>query len=103
LHDLRVEAGNDDLVDRFVQNWRTAGLPPATVGALEFAEKLTVSPHQMSQADTLALRRHGLVDADIHDIVQITAYFNYINRVADALGIPPEDFMIPWPREDGGW
>ena len=33
----------------------------------------------------------------------IAAYFNYINRIADALGVPPEDFMETWPREEGRW
>ena len=54
----------------------------------------------MSQADIKALRQHGYTDEDIHDITQIAAYFNYINRIADALGVPPEeDLMAPWPRE----
>ncbi len=70
---------------------------------LAFAEKLTRTPHQMSQADIHNLRRWGYTDEDIHDIVQITAYFNYINRVADGLGLPPEEFMQPWPRENGTW
>ncbi len=33
----------------------------------------------------------------------ITAYFDYINRVADGLDVPPETFMTPWSREDGDW
>lgn len=70
---------------------------------MAFAEKVTRTPNQMSQQDIRDLRRAGFADQDIHDIVQIAAYFNYINRVADALGVPPEDFMVPWPREDGGW
>jgi alkylhydroperoxidase family enzyme len=52
----------------------------------------------MSLADVEALRRHDLSDAEIHDVVQVVSYFNYINRVADALGVDPEDFM----RADGG-
>lgn len=58
----------------------------------------------MTQADIQKLRHCGYPDEDIHDIVQIAAYFNYINRVADALGIPPEEeIMQAWPREDGAW
>jgi alkylhydroperoxidase family enzyme len=49
------------------------------------------------------LRRHGLSDRDILDAVEVIAYFNYINRVADALGIDPEPEMAPafeqWKRE----
>jgi alkylhydroperoxidase family enzyme len=49
------------------------------------------------------LRGQDYSDEEIHDIVQIAAFFNYINRVSDALGVPPEDFMTPWPRTDGDW
>ncbi len=91
------------LVDRFAKDWRAAGLPEYTLTALAFAEKLTLTPSQMNQGDVQSLRRCGYSDAEIHDITQIAAFFNYINRIADALGVPPEDFMEPWPREDGRW
>jgi uncharacterized peroxidase-related enzyme len=78
-------------------------LPDHTLAALVFAEKMTLTPNKMTQADVKALRGHGYSDEEIHDIAQIAAYFNYINRVSDALGVPPEDFMTPWPRTDGEW
>ena len=37
-----------------------------------------------------ALRAVGLDDATIHDAIQVIAYFNYVNRVAEAVGIEPE-------------
>ncbi len=91
------------MVDRFAEDWRTAGLPKHTLGALTFAEKLTLTPSQMSQDDIKDLRQHGYCDEEIYDITQIAAFFNYINRIADTLGVPPEDFMDSWPREDGQW
>ena len=91
------------MVESFAEDWRTAELPEHTRIALEFAEKMTQSPGQMTQEEVRRLRRVGYDDQEIHDIVQIAAYFNYINRVADALGVPPEDFMVPWSREDGEW
>ncbi len=103
LHDLRAVLDDDELIDRFATDWRTAGLPPHTQAALALAEKITRTPSQVRQDDIRELRRLGFADPDIHDIVQIAAYFNYLNRVADGLGVPPEDFMIPWPREDGSW
>ena len=57
---------------------------------LAFAERLTRVPWDMGQADVEELREHGFDDRDIHDITQIAAYFNYINRVADALGVDDE-------------
>ena len=50
----------------------------------------------MTAADVTALRQAGLHDVAIHDATQVAAYFNYINRVADALGVEPEDFIQPW-------
>ena len=57
---------------------------------LRYAVKLTLDPGSMGRADVEELRRHGLDDAEIHRVAQITAYFNYINRVADGLGVDPE-------------
>ena len=42
------------------------------------------------------MREHGWSDAAIHDAIQVIAYFNYINRVADAVGIDDEpEWMAP--------
>lgn len=49
----------------------------------------------MSPEDLDRLREHGLSDRAIHDATQVIAYFNYIARVADALGVEPEDFIGP--------
>lgn len=43
-----------------------------------------------------ALRTHGFDDRAIHDATQVIAYFNYVNRVADALGVEPEEFVRRW-------
>ncbi|MEW5959351.1 MAG: peroxidase-related enzyme [Chloroflexota bacterium] len=103
LHDLRAEVNDDEFVAKLAQDWRAAGLPPPTQAALTLAEKLTRTPGQMTQDDIRGLRRQGFSDEEIQDIVQIVAYFNYINRLANGLGVPPEDFMTPWPRQDGDW
>ena len=49
----------------------------------------------MERADVKGLRRHGFNDRAIHDIVQVVAYFNYINRIADGLGVDLEPDMEP--------
>ncbi len=50
----------------------------------------------MSEADIDQLRAVGLDDVAIHDATQIIGYFNYINRVADALGVEREEFIQNW-------
>jgi uncharacterized peroxidase-related enzyme len=56
----------------------------------DFAAKVTREPAQVGRIDIEALRGHGWSDAGIHDAIQVIAYFNYINRVADAVGIEDE-------------
>ena len=52
----------------------------------------------MEAGDLDGLRGHGFSDRAIHDAVQVIAYFNYITRVADGLGVEPEDFLRPWEK-----
>ena len=77
-------------------DWRRADLPPADQALCAFAEKLTRRPQDSTIEDIDQLRQHGFDDRGIHDAVQIIGYFNYINRVADALGVEPESFVRPW-------
>jgi uncharacterized protein YciW len=54
---------------------------------------VTRAPEALRAQHLDALRLHGLSDRDILDAVEVIAYFNYINRIADALGIDPEPEM----------
>jgi alkylhydroperoxidase family enzyme len=49
----------------------------------------------LADADIARLRDQGLDDRAIHDLIQVIAYFSYINRVADGLGIGPEAWLPP--------
>ncbi len=57
---------------------------------LEYAEKLTLRPRDMEQADVVALREKGFSDSAILDINQVTGYYAFANRLADGLGIELE-------------
>lgn len=52
----------------------------------------------MSADDIEALRAAGFDDRAIHDATQVAGYFNYINRVADALHVEQEDFVRAWEQ-----
>jgi uncharacterized protein YciW len=54
---------------------------------LDYAVKLTVEPWNMVELDVEALRQAGFTDRDILDINQVTAYYAYVNRTADGLGV----------------
>jgi uncharacterized peroxidase-related enzyme len=56
----------------------------------DFAVQMTHRSASITQADVHVLRETGWSDAAIHDAIQVVAYFNYINRVADAVGIEDE-------------
>lgn len=74
-------------------DYRAANLSAPERALCDFAVRLTLRPHDMSQGDIDALRAHGFGDAQITIAVQVISYFNYINRVADALGVDPEPWM----------
>ncbi|MCP4626665.1 MAG: hypothetical protein GY850_24635 [bacterium] len=56
--------------------------------------KLTQTPGDMLEKDADSLRAQGFDDRAIHDICTITAYFAFVNRVADGLGVELEDHDI---------
>jgi uncharacterized peroxidase-related enzyme len=56
----------------------------------DFAVELTVKPAAVGADQVERLRAHGWSDRAIHDAIQVIAYFNYINRVAEGVGIDPE-------------
>ncbi len=85
------------MVEAIKTDYRTAELDEATRAVLDFAVKLTRTPGDMMPSDLDALRQNGLSDLAIHDIVQVAAYFNYINRIADGLGVDLEPEMPPSP------
>lgn len=79
-----------------VRDWRAAGLSEADQALCAYAEKLTRRQEAIVPEDIARLRAHGFDDAAIHDATQVIGYFNYITRVADGLGVEPEDFIRPW-------
>ena len=74
-------------------DWRTAQLSTAHAALCEFAEQLTCAPAAMRELHIESLRSAGFDDRAIHDATQVVAYFNYINRIADALHVDPEPEM----------
>lgn len=82
-----------------MRDWRTAPLTDGEKALCAFAVKLTETPAAMTQADSDTLRAEGWSDKDIHDATQVIAYFNYINRVADALGVEVDEWVLEFERE----
>jgi uncharacterized peroxidase-related enzyme len=78
------------LVAAILHDHHAAPITAAERAMLDFAVALTRTPGSMARAHVETLREHGFDDRSISQIVQITALFNYYNRIADGLGIDAE-------------
>src|SRR5713226_6009852 len=86
---VRRLSGDAELGEMMALNYRVAKLSPRQRAMLDFAWKLTVTPHQVEEPDRAALRAAGLDDAEIFDLADIVAFFNLSNRMAFALDMMP--------------
>ncbi|MBB6050936.1 carboxymuconolactone decarboxylase family protein [Armatimonas rosea] len=85
---LRVETLDSALSEAIKRDWRTApGLSARELAILTYVEKLTRHAYKMVAEDLDALRDVGLDDTGILQVNLIASWFNYINRVADGLGV----------------
>lgn len=64
---------------------------------LDYVARLTRRPWTIEDADVVQLREAGFGDRAILDICQVTAYFAYVNRIADGLGVELEYY---WHQEE---
>ena len=91
---LRKLTGDPVLVEQLRTNYRYAPVDPAERAMLDFAVKLTEQSHRCSEQDVSALRDAGWDDEDIMDIAEVTAMFNFTNRLASGLGWLPNDEFV---------
>lgn len=92
---LARESGDASLPEA-VASGRLEELDARTEALCRYALKLTLRPSDMTEADLEPMRRVGLDDRAIVDANQVIAYYNYVNRVADGLGVELEE---NWPDE----
>ena len=79
-----------DLVSGLGSDYRQVSLSSADRAMLDYAVKLTGAPATINRGDVDQLRSAGFDDRAIHDICAITAYFAFVNRIADGLGVEME-------------
>ena len=88
-----------------MQDYGNAVLDQETLVIVEYVEKLTVRPSEMTEEDVQTLRKVGLSDHQVLSIVMITAMFAFMNRLADGLGVQIEDskgaFVNSWFQTSG--
>ena len=88
--------GDGALVRSLATDYRSAPLTGQDRAMLDYAVKLTREPDAITGDDVEALRAAGFDDAAILDVCQVASYYNYVNRLADGLGVELE----PWWGED---
>ena len=88
-----MESQNSESAEKIIYDYRTAELSPDDILLCDFAVKLTLNPGGMAETDVVLLESVGFSHKQINIAVQVIGYFNYINRVADGLGVEPEEWM----------
>jgi len=85
------EKSIDKLLQHLENDYKKAALSTHDCVMLKYVEKLTLHPGSVTAADIEPLRAAGFDDRAIHDICAITSYFNFVNRIADGLGVELEE------------
>jgi uncharacterized peroxidase-related enzyme len=88
---LRVYAKNPLVADQVGVNYRKADNTPRQRAMLAFALKVAERSSEIGDDDYAALREHGFTDDDIWDVGNISAFFCLSNRMANLIGLRPND------------
>lgn len=88
---LRIYEKKPLVADQVAVNYLKADIPPRQRAMLDFAMKVCTASHEVGEADFEALRAHGFTDEDAWDIAAITAFFGLSNRMANTIGMRPND------------
>lgn len=67
---------------------------------LQYAQKLTISPGELTKNDIDSLKQNGLDDGQILEANQIIAYFNYVNRSLNGLGVTTDGDVVGFYSKD---
>lgn len=88
---LRIYEKKPLLADQVAVNHLKADIPPRQRAMLDFALKVCCASHEVGEADFEALAAHGFDAEDAWDIAAITAFFGLSNRIANVIGMRPND------------
>jgi uncharacterized peroxidase-related enzyme len=86
---LREALGDPVLGDRITLDWRRAGLDERRAAVCAYAEKLTLTPRLLTEADVASLLAVGLTREEAWDVAEVAAMYNFTNRMAMATDMVP--------------
>ncbi|MFQ5777789.1 MAG: carboxymuconolactone decarboxylase family protein [Terriglobia bacterium] len=75
---------------QLVHDYEAAPVDEREKSLFRFAEKITREPFKIKESDVSELRRHGWDDAALLEVALVASHFNFLNRLAAALGLIPE-------------
>ena len=87
--------GDDALARALALGHEEAELDAPERAMVDYVVKLTARPQDVRAADVERLRHAGFDDRAILDICQVAAYYAYVNRLADGLGVELEPSWGP--------
>ncbi len=88
-----------DIMDAFQADTLSATFDGKELALLQYARKLTLSPDELISVDVEQLKTQGALDEEILEVNQVTAAFNYTNRVINGLGVRLGDEQIGYYKE----
>ena len=91
---LRSGIFTSEQLQAIARDYRRAGLEPAEVAMMAFAEKVTAHANRVTADDLDELRRHGFSDTEILDIALTAAARAFFSKVLDGVGASPDDAFM---------
>jgi uncharacterized peroxidase-related enzyme len=91
---LASEFFSPEQVEAMTRDYHQAGLQPAEVAMMAYAEKIARNAYKVTPEDIDDLRAHGFSDADILDIALTAAARSFMSKVLDAVGAVPDDSFM---------
>ena len=74
-------------INMLISDYKSIDFSIRTLAILNYAEKLTITPGLVNEFDVQNLRIHDIQDKDILNINLVVSYFNFVNRIANGLGV----------------
>ena len=88
---LRIRAKNPQIADQIAVNYRKADITSRQRAMLDFAMKVGMEAHSISEQDFADIASHGFTEDDVWDIAAIAAFFALSNRMANVTAMRPND------------
>ena len=88
---LRFYLKNGDQLKDLKQGRQPENLPTRTKALIDYALELTLEPGKIAEPDLQDLRKVGISDSEILDLVLLTGYVNFVNRIASGLGVEHDE------------